>query len=156
VIATSFVACGTSIELNGLRADLYARAVECCHPPTNPASSTLYSFGESLALTFAQPTISGDGLHVLMAWLGGNTLPPYQYSVALHITPAGENAAPLAQTDYGLPLDNFACRAADLSLADLPDGNYDLKVIVYDWNTGARLPTESGDSGVIETFTVGE
>jgi hypothetical protein len=154
VIDPNFVSCDTAIDLDGLRAELYARVPQCCHPPQD-ADNRVYGFGSSVALTFAQPTIDNNNLHVLMAWLGGDTLTPYQYSVALHITPAGENTAPLAQTDYGMPLDNFACRAADIPLTDLPDGNYDLKVIVYDWQTNERLQTETGDSGVIETFTVG-
>ncbi|MFN8374251.1 MAG: hypothetical protein U0694_15400 [Anaerolineae bacterium] len=153
VVDSRFVSCGTSIELNGLRADLYARLPQCCAPPQD-ADQRVYSFGTSVALTFAQPEISGDSLHVLLAWLGGNTLPPYQYSVALHITPAGENVAPLAQTDYGLPLDAFACRAADIPLTDLPAGNYDLNVIVYDWQTNQRLLTETGDHGTVETFEI--
>jgi hypothetical protein len=154
VIDPNFVACNTSIELEGLRAELYARAPQCCHPPLE-ADNRVYSFGNSVALTYAQTGISDENLHMLMAWQGGDTLPPYQYSVALHVTPAGENVAPTAQTDYGMPLDEFACRAADIPLTDLPDGNYELRVIVYNWQTNERLQTETGDYGVLETFTIG-
>ncbi len=157
VIDPNFVSCNTSIELNGLRAELYAQVPQCCHAPQTEADRPLYTFGTSVALTFAQPELNGDSLRVLLAWLGGDTLPPYQYSVALHITPVSEAAqsAPLAQVDYGMPLDDFACRAADIPLTDLPAGNYELRVIVYDWQTNERLTTQTGDSGILETFVVG-
>ncbi|NWF68511.1 MAG: hypothetical protein HXY40_05445 [Chloroflexi bacterium] len=155
VITPRFSACGTALEVDGLRADLYARAPQCCHAPADAAASTLYAYGEGLALTFARGERSGSEYELLLAWLGGNSLPAYQYSVALHVTRVGETGAPLAQADYGVPLERFACHAAAISLAGLAAGSYDVRVIVYDWQTGARLPTAAGDSGVVDTITVG-
>jgi 4-amino-4-deoxy-L-arabinose transferase-like glycosyltransferase len=88
--------------------------------------------------------------------------PPRDYSVFIHLTPADSPTPVLAQADGVPSRSNFRATTTwrdrdevfmsrdfliDLP-ADLPDGDYALRVGLYDWQTSARLMT-AGDADAL-------
>lgn len=145
-----FVPCGNRLDLPNLRLDLYARAPDCCAPPTNLDEVTRIRFGDGVRLTYLSPLPSeiGDMLTLTTAWSVAPEVARNTYSVALHVTNANGELA--AQADYGLPTDVYACRVSNISLTDLPPGEYTLLTTVYNWASGERLPgvrVETGEEG---------
>ncbi|NWG16081.1 MAG: glycosyltransferase family 39 protein [Chloroflexi bacterium] len=139
-LAGVYAPCGVVFDLPRMRLDLYRR-----FPPSafDAEHSAILRFGSSIALTYADvpPPTPGAPLVTTLVWALGADVPPYTYSVALHL----ENAAGelVAQSDYGLPLEAVACRQTDLPVDGLPSGEYTLLATVYDWASGARLPAKT-------------
>lgn len=117
---------------------LYTRESLCC-TRYGAAEPTLLQFGD-ITLTGVDllPVRDGGVLPVVMTWAQSASVPPYVYSVALHLWDADGQV--VAQADYGLEIPATTCQAAQLDVRDLPPGDYTLRVAVYDWQTGVRLP----------------
>lgn len=114
------------------------------------------------------PMNAGDTLSLRFFWKALAD-PPANYSVFLHLTSA-EDFIPLAQAD-GAPAGGdqqtalwqagqyFFSDSFALTLPlDLESGNYVVRIGLYDYLTGARLPVSNpentGDSAVLFSFTV--
>ncbi len=75
------------------------------------------------------------------------------YSFGLHVVDSAGNL--VAQKDDGLPTDDFACKAADIDLSNVGAGEYALKLVIYNWQTGERILDNDGDDRpTLGTFTV--
>lgn len=150
--------CGTAVvrEDYRLNIDEYARSPVCCRPETVDRPPLVdYGNGLSLMGVDLQPGADADTLSAYVAWRGGSALPPETYSVALHVLNADGEL--VAQTDYGLPGEDFLCGKPGITLDNLPAGDYTLAVIVYNWQTGERLTgtlQASGEQG--ERLPVGQ
>ncbi len=129
--------CGRVVDTPTMAVDLFARS---------PA--------ETLPLQFGGDLFGGD--HVGMAVLGnivqrddGNVLVPLgwqqdtgvplnTYSFAVHLL--NDSGALVQQVDVGLPpIHEFACQAIQLDANQLEAGDYELALVVYDWQSGDRL-----------------
>ena len=138
--------CGTAVvrEDYHLNIDEYARSPVCCRPATVERPPLVdYGNGLSLMGVDIQPGAEAGTMSAYVSWNGGSALPPETYSVALHVLDASGEM--VAQTDYGLPGEDFLCGQPTITLGDLPAGEYTLAVIVYNWQTGERL------TGALET-----
>jgi hypothetical protein len=86
-------------------------------------------------------------LRILLWSEAGEDVPPYTYSIGIHV----ENAEGtlVAQADYGLPPAPSACHIANIDTRDLEPGTYTVYVLVYAWENGERLPgrTAKGEEG---------
>jgi hypothetical protein len=154
-LAPNFQKCDCQLSTDMLQIDLFARTPICC-PPVDETFA-IARFGEGVRLTGMQliPETVKDRLDILLGWAIGDDVPPYTYSVALHVIDADGNLA--AQGDYGLPEQPFACVPTTIDLSAVPAGDYQLLAIVYAWESGARLPgvmVESGEQG--EAVKLGE
>jgi hypothetical protein len=153
-LAQAYELCRTPLNAPDLRLDLYARSAICCAPPETPR----IRFANRAALANVELTQTPAQLAVLMAWQVPADLPLSTYSVALHLDRADQPA--VRQADAGLPALAYSCLPLRLSLADLPAGDYTLRVMVYNWQTGARemgtitATGESGDRLALKTFTL--
>ncbi|MCX9077264.1 MAG: glycosyltransferase family 39 protein [Candidatus Methanoperedens sp.] len=159
-IADEYIPCGTVFDVPLMSLSLYLHI-----PPeiaSNPIDSAVMRFGDGVALAYHDPlpTQVEGRLDTIFIWSVGPDVPPYTYSVALHVTDA--NGQFVAQQDYGLPMEALACRKTSISVSDLAPGEYTLMTIVYRWENGERLPGiiaatgEEGDRLPVGTFTVGD
>ncbi|MBI5667119.1 MAG: glycosyltransferase family 39 protein [Chloroflexi bacterium] len=152
-LAGEYAPCGVVFDLPRLRLDWYKRFPA---EAFDPAQSAILRFGDSISLTHADITAKDNTLSALLLWSVGADVPPYTYSVGLHVLDAAGEL--VAQADYGLPLEAFACRQS--VFADLPPGDYELNAVVYNWSTGDRLPGvlvatgETGDGLALAAFSV--
>jgi hypothetical protein len=138
-----YVSCGKPMDAPNLSLELYALSESCCVAPETP----LMTFGDNVSLRHIQPlTLRDDGsLSTLLGWAVAPGFPYQNYSVALHVL---DNAGDLvAQADYGLPGDAYACRARRIALEGLVPGEYTLNAIVYHWLDGTRLNGENINTG---------
>ena len=69
-----------------------------------------------------------------------------RYSLAAHVIDVitGER---VAQGDVGVGPGSFAPVSTEIDVSALPPGEYDLRVALYDWQTGARLPAPRPGDG---------
>jgi hypothetical protein len=106
----------------------------------------------------------GDSPSITLYWEALST-PPQSYTVFIHLVAPGEPAAPLAQSDSiprgGLyPTDLWPVGALvpdEHTLAlpgDLPGGDYELRIGLYDLASGARLPGPEPDGAFVLPLTV--
>jgi hypothetical protein len=81
--------------------------------------------------------------HWVFAWQSDD-LPTDTYSVGLHLYDELGNF--VGQTDFALPNNRpYSCITTSIPIENLAQGNYRLQVVVYNWQTGERLPSENGD-----------
>jgi hypothetical protein len=137
-----FSACGNYLDLPDLRLDLYSRGETCCLPSD---AAPLIRYGDGIHLTSVEIEQRDDNLRVLAAWSLAPEVPRSTYSVALHVVDNTDTL--VAQADYGLPPDAFACRVSNIALTELPPGDYILMGIVYNWSSGERLPATNLETG---------
>lgn len=141
-----YIACGTVLDVPRLRLDWYKRFPESAFNPDD----AVMRFGEGVALTYADIDAPENGrpLNALLTWSLTDDVPRGTYSVALHLLDS--SGTPQAQVDYGLPDESLACRQTEIPTANLPNGDYTLTAVVYNWATGERslgLLSESGETG---------
>jgi len=156
VLAADFALCTRVVDRPGLSLDLYARAPACCCTAEAEAAPPLARFGEGIALTHLDPlppVVGGDHA-LLIGWRLGENVPPYTYSLAVHLYDSLGDLA--AQVDTGLPLDRCACQQVVLPTGDLLPGEYRAMLMVYDWQTGARLPVTRPNGRQSERLLLGQ
>jgi hypothetical protein len=103
-----------------------------------------WQFGEGVSVQpVGEPELLGGKL---LVWLGFqlSDVPADTYSMAVHMVDA--NGALVAQQDLALPNQPASCRLAEINTSGLPAGEYRVRMTVYDWRTGERLP--AGGPGV--------
>jgi hypothetical protein len=133
-----YAGCGTIFDLPNMALSLYAR----------PSAEPLAVFGEGIAVRLIEPpTRDGTSLRLTALWSVDAAVPPATYSVGWHI--AAADGTLLAQSDAGLPGTGSTCTPVTL---DLPPGAASLRLIVYNWATGSRLRTPSGDDHLTITI----
>jgi hypothetical protein len=148
-----FKRCGNFADDATLYMDLYT------HPNAVDTRDS-YHFGDENADTIAQltplqaiPEVADATLTLIHAWTLTDALPRNVYSLAVHILDANNNL--VAQADYGLPAEPFACFMEQIDVQHLPVGQYRVESFVYAWQDGSRLPLIDGDEAVLlGTFAV--
>ena len=154
-LSEDYVSCGTVLDLPRMSLALYIRK-----PANFEPNSAVFHFGNHVSLAYYNPIPEyvDELLDTTLIWAVSPDVPPYTYSVALHVLDS--NGQLVAQQDYGLPTEPLACRQARIPLHTLPSGKYTLMTAVYRWETGERLPGtivaigEQGDRLPLGTFTV--
>jgi hypothetical protein len=139
-----YLACPVPLSLPAAQFEPFARSPVCCLPgDTTPR----IRFGDGIAITGVAhlPAAVTEALPVLLGWSVADDIPPYTYSVALHVDDGRGNL--VAQADYSLAEMAFSCQETQLPLNDLPSGEYQLYVIVYAWESGQRLAGENTATG---------
>jgi hypothetical protein len=146
-----YATCGLVVNQPGVMGmELYAKSRAYCLSDT-----PILQFGEGISLTGldALPEIIQDKLTLTMGWALTPVIVPGQYVVGVHLFDADGNF--VAQVDTGLNTAPMVMMQPTLDIQAQPPGRYTLRVLVYDWQTGTRLPGknnitgESGDSVMI-------
>jgi hypothetical protein len=119
-------------------------------------TQTVLSFEEyAVAISGIEAMIDGEELVIGTKWAVSQDLPLHRYSVAIKIYDRmGEF---ISQTDFELPIGTNLRHITLLDLADLQNGDYELRVSVYNWQTLEHLTgiqAENGQGGR-ETFIGG-
>jgi hypothetical protein len=145
VLATQFLSCERVFEREDMVMSLYLRP---------EAGNPLGSFAEDSLRLFDM----GRGYQTENVWHGvlaweSETLPNDTYSVGLHLFDEAGNF--VGQTDFPLPNKRpFSCVGASIPFDNLASGSYQVRAIVYDWQTGERLATADGDAVVVGTIVI--
>jgi hypothetical protein len=148
-----FARCGNFADNDTLYLDLYAH-------PNAVNTREAYRFGDEAENAVAQltplqavPQVVDATLPLIHAWTLSENLPRNTYSLAVHILDTNDTV--VAQADYGLPAEPFACAMTQIPVQDLAVGDYRVRSFVYAWQDGSRLPLVDGDEAVIlGTFAV--
>lgn len=142
ILGQTHTACGTLLDRPDLKMTLYQRL------PDN-----LDAYRQNMPLIFGtretgrvraallQDLQAGKMLDVPLAWAAGERLSSQPLSVALHLEDSSGTL--VRQLDYGLPTGAFRCQLSLIPLDGLMPGEYTLYAIVYNWQTGERLPIEN-------------
>jgi hypothetical protein len=145
VLRSQFLHCESVFEREDMQMALYLRPAE---------GEGLGSFDNNSLRLFDM----GRGYqnaavsHWVLAW-ETETLPNDTYSVGLHLFDEAGNF--VGQADFPLPNTRpFSCIGASVPLDNLASGTYQVRAIVYNWQTGERLLTGEGDMLVIGTVVV--
>jgi 4-amino-4-deoxy-L-arabinose transferase-like glycosyltransferase len=154
-LSEGFVSCGIVLDLPRMSLSQYIR-----RPIGLTPDSAVMRFGDGVTLAYNSPLPeqASRSLDMSLIWAVSPTVPPYTYSVALHVVDAKDHL--VGQQDYGLPVETLACRKSTIALSDLPAGEYTLMAAVYRWETGERLSGilattgQQGDRLPIGTFTI--
>lgn len=133
-----------------------------------PSMSLDVHFGEQIDLVGADITVASaaEPIRLRLYWRALQT-PDTNYSVFVHVTQP-YNTAPVAQAD-GAPVslrrpstlwnDPAELLLSDEMLiplpSDLPTGDYVLRIGLYDYLTGVRLNTSSGDDALALPISLG-
>ncbi|MEO1290551.1 MAG: hypothetical protein AAFV93_22635, partial [Chloroflexota bacterium] len=139
---TEFFPCETYVMNDELRLDLFARSEVFC----NDGQQT--QFG-GFTLTDSTLIQIEDDLIALLGWQLDETIPPDTYSVSVQMRDV--NGEIVLTQDRGIPYDRFVPMQLTLDTASLESSDYEVLLVVYDWRTGERLSTASGD-----TYLIGE
>jgi hypothetical protein len=151
LLNSDFVTCGTFAEDDRLTLWLYARSMAYC-----PGGDVLATFGSGITLTGLETTQSAATLQLALGFEVTQDVPLHTYSVAVQMLDG--TGQPIAQADAGLPPGDFATVSLTVPLESVAAGDYPLHLIVYNWQTGERLPairiTESTASDSLQLDTI--
>ena len=128
------VFCERTLEEWGYTLERYAlHSVENC--PDRPVRLV---FDSDIQLTAPEITISDGLLRLDAHFRSADDYLLSRYSLAVHIIDprAGER---IAQGDTGVGPGAIVPLRSEIDISALPPGDYELRVALYDWQTGARL-----------------
>ena len=124
---------------------LVRHALSPVHCPDSPAR---LQFDEDIQLTGPDIRLE-DGMLRLHAGL--RSVDDYllaNYSLAVHIIDVNTDER-VAQGDTGIGSGAFVPVSSEIDVSALPPGEYELRVALYDWQTGARLPARDLETDVV-------
>lgn len=140
IIRDEYTHCGDYPVGEGLALDLYARSDMCC----TPSGESLVQYEEPFSLAGAAVFPRANTVKVLTQWRVPPDVPVNTYSVALYVMDDANNI--YAQVDVPLPHDDPICQLTSIPTADVPPGEYQLKMTVYAWETGRRISGTNADT----------
>ena len=150
------VFCERALEDWGLTLERYAlHNVKNC-----PEVPVRLAFEDGIRLTAPEITVTDNRLRLDAHFRSDNGYLLANYSLAVHVIDprTGER---VAQGDTGVGPGHIAPLRSEIDISALPAGEYELRVSLYDWQTGARLPARdlqsgvSGDMHTLQRFRVG-
>ncbi len=137
--------CETYLDDNVFQMRLYATSQAFC-----PGGAPQLAFGDQITLMQTEEVRDGDQLTLNTGWALTDAVPQHTYSVGFHIYDADGDL--VAQQDIGLnDADGpYLPLQAQFDLSDLNDGEYEVRVVVYNWQTGERLMgTNMQDTAIV-------
>ncbi|MBZ0305583.1 MAG: hypothetical protein K8I82_05900, partial [Anaerolineae bacterium] len=135
-----------------LRIDLYAHLPFGCDLLDAKASDQPlvdYPALNSGLMDIQTASIASGQMSVAIAWSVPESIPYHTYSVSLKVYDA-ENAF-MAQTDFELPRGAIGWQLTAFDIADWSAGTYEIRVTVYDWQTGERVEGHLAESDSKDT-----
>ena len=139
---------------------LYPRTLRpCLLLRTAPPRPVRLAFDSDIQLTAPEITVQ-DGLLRLDAHFGSaDEQLLARYSLAVHVI--DQHGQRVAQGDTGVGPGAIVPLRSEIDISALPPGDYELRVALYDWQTGERLSArdletgETGDMYILQRFPIG-
>ena len=150
------VFCERVLDEWGFTLERYAlHSVENC--PDRPIR---LAFDSGIQLTAPEITISNDRLRLDAHFRSADEQLLARYSLAVHVIDprTGER---VAQGDVGVGPGAIVPLRSEIDISALPPGDYEVRVALYDWQTGERLPArdletdEVSDMHTLHRFRLG-
>ena len=150
------VLCERVLDDRGYSLERYAlHSVENC--PDRPIR---LAFDSGIQLTAPEITISNDRLRLDAHFRSADEQLLARYSLAVHVIDprTGER---VAQGDVGVGPGAIVPLRSEIDISALPPGDYEVRVALYDWQTGVRLPArdletdEVSDMHTLHRFRLG-
>ena len=150
------VLCERVLDDRGYSLERYAlHSVENC--PDRPIR---LAFDSGIQLTAPEITISNDRLRLDAHFRSADEQLLARYSLAVHVIDprTGER---VAQGDVGVGPGAIVPLRSEIDISALPPGDYEVRVALYDWQTGERLPArdletdEVSDMHTLHRFRLG-
>ena len=150
------VLCERVLDEWGFTLERYAlHSVENC-----PDKPVRLAFDSDIKLTAPEITLLDGLLRLDAHFRSEDDYLLSRYSLALHVfdSQSGER---VAQGDTGVGPGAIVPLRSEIDISALPRGEYELRVALYDWQTGVRLPArdletgETGDMHTLQRFRIG-
>ena len=142
--------CERALDEWGFTLERYAlHSVENC--PDRPVR---LEFDSGIQLTAPEITVQDDLLRLDAHFRSADETLLARYSLAVHVFKA-QSGERVAQGDTGVGPGAIVPLRSEVDISALPPGEYELRVALYDWRTGARLlarDLETGASGDFHTL----
>ena len=123
----------------------------------NPAR---LEFDQNITLVRQEVTLSEDLLRLEAAIRSADEVLLASYSLAVHVIDVNSGER-IAQGDVGVGPGAFVRLASEIDISAMPHSDYELRVALYDWQTGERLSTRDtvlgadGDMYALHHFRLG-
>ena len=151
LLANTHQPCGNPIETTDLTIQRYAQPSFGCETEPIPETALVTYREEAIQLAGMLVTTEGDTGLVAAAWQIDGSVPLHTYSASWQLfDSAGEK---VRQVDYELPASSSIWRMARFDLSDLPSGDYQVRLIAYNWQTGDKLSETTNTETIV---TVGQ
>lgn len=112
-----------------------------------------YRYGDGIQLSLVgEPHIHAG---ILETWLGYriDAAPPANtYSIGLFLFDATNQR--VAQVDQGIPTAGTSCQSLTIDIANIPSGDYKLRTVIYNWQSGERLLGTEADGSTSDMPTI--
>ncbi len=137
------VFCERALEEWGFTLERYAlSSVENC-----PARPVRLAFDSDIQLTAPEITIRDGLLRLDAHFRSADETRLARYSLAVHVI--DQSGQRVAQGDTGVGPGAIVPLRSEIDVSTLPPGDYELRVALYDWQTGARLIAHDLETGAI-------
>ena len=116
-------------------------------------------FDSGIQLTASEITVQDDLLRLDAHFRSEDDYLLSRYSLAVHIF--DQHGQRVAQGDTGVGPGAIVPLRSEIDISALPRGEYELRVALYDWQTGGRLTArdlatgETGDMHTLQRFRIG-
>ena len=136
---------------------LVRHALSPVHCPDSPAR---LQFDDDIQLTGPDIRLEDGTLRLHAGFRSVDDYLLAHYSLAVHIIDINTDER-VAQGDTGIGSGAFVPVSSEIDVSALPPGEYELRVALYDWQTGVRLPARdletgtSGDMHAVHSFRTG-
>lgn len=140
-LETDYSRCDAPVTEPNFLIEHYALAAFGCLPESE---TRLAVFGDGIRLAEVRLASKGDELLIAAGWWVSDAIPSETYSVSFKLWNAAEDF--VAQSDYGLRESGFGWQLGKLLVSDIPAGDYNLTVTIYDWRSGATLAGHAGET----------
>jgi len=151
LLAETHVLCPSPVMQGDLQINQYAQSPVCCISTFDTPSAQV-QFGEWYEV-LASDVSRVDGqmqIDVVVSWRVSQSAPLHQYSTTVQLfDEAGEK---VAQVDYGIDPSTYFCHEVSLETEALLPGRYEVRVGVYNWQTGEHLMARDSESAAEESM----
>lgn len=138
LMSDDFVRCETYVMRDDMSLALFARSDVYCDD-----DARITQFG-GYTLTDYALIQTADSLSVQLGWTVDETITPDTYSVSVQLQ---ARDGTIAQTqDLGIAYERFVPMQLTLDVRAIDADDYEVLLVVYAWQTGERLRTETGDT----------
>lgn len=151
LLEQDYIPCGEYIDADDMQLTLWTQIATFCS-----SDNVQIAYDRQFTLIDTALSQTDEQLTVHFNWQINASVPPETYSLGVYIVETATETI-VHQVDNGFPSTPYLTLTTQFDLTDeMPSGMYDIRVVVYQWRTQARLigVTEAGSTG--NYLTVGQ